>query len=174
MTVREVIKSSAELLCIDLTDKNIVNFIHCYNLVENELALDYLPLRAVEKVLIKENKIQYTDLKNKAVRILDIQSVLDRQNEEIKYKLFPEYIELAKNYNGHCFFVRYNYAPKEKAIDDNCDYSLMYEDILKYGVCSEYCLMQGDFEQSAIWSNKYKKAINMSYFSWKIKEIQNG
>lgn len=174
MKAREIIQLSAELLGIELTEENTDLLLHCYNLVENELAMDYIPLRAVDKVFIAENKIKYADLKNKPYRILDIQSVLEHQNEEIKYKLFPEYIELAKNYNGHCLYIRYNYIPKEKGVQDNCDYGLMLKDTLKYGICSEYCLMQGDYEQGAVWGNKYKNAVKIGWYMCKAKEIRNG
>lgn len=163
MKVREVIQLSAELLGIELTKENTEYLLRCYNLVENELAMDYIPLRAVDNVLIAENKIKYADLKNKPYRILDIQSVLDCQNEEIKYKLFPEYIELAKNYNGHRLYIKYNYVPKEKCLDDNCDYDLTLKDTLKYGICSEYCLMQGDYETASAFNEKYKKSILCIY-----------
>ena len=66
------------------------------------------------------------------------------------------------------------YLQYKQDIDDNCDYSLMYEDILKYGVCSEYCLIQGDFEQGAMWGEKYKNAVKIGWYMCKAKELQNG
>lgn len=164
MKVKEVIEKSAELLGIELTEENTATLLDCYNLVENELATDYFPLRTVDKVIINENKIKYAELKNKACRILNIQ---DFQNEEVKFKLFPEYIELAKNYNGHYFFVRYNYIPKKKAIKDNCEYDGKMQQVLKYGVCAEYCLIKGNFEQSYVWSEKYKSGIKERYLQRK-------
>ena len=160
MTVRKIIEESAELLGVELMDKNLEFWLNAYNNVEIELATDYFPLRTVDKVLIKENKIKYADLKNKAWRIIN---VLDFQNDEVKYRLYPEYIELKKNYNGHYFFVRYNYIPKEKVIDDNCDYDDRYKQVLKYGVCAEYCLMQGNFELASMFDNKYKDGIKEKY-----------
>lgn len=160
MTVKEVVELSAELLGIELTDENTEELLTCYNFVENELAMDYFPLRTLDMVLIKENEIKYADLKNKAWRIIN---VLDFQNDEVKYRLYPEYIELKKNYNGHYFFVRYNYIPKEKVIDDNCDYDDRYKQVLKYGVCAEYCLMQGNFELASMFDNKYKDGIKEKY-----------
>ena len=164
MTVRKVIEESAELLGVKLTDKNLEFWLNAYNNVENELSMDYFPLRAVDKVLIKENEIKYADLKNKAWRIIN---VLDFQYDEVKYRLYPEYIELKKNYNGHYFFVRYNYIPKEKAIDDNCEYDGRMEQALKYGVCAEYCLMEGNFELANVFSDKYKIGIKERYLKRK-------
>lgn len=160
MTVKEVIEKSAELLGIELTDENTESLLTAYKIVENELAFDYFPLRAVDKVLIKGKQIRYEELKNKAWRIMNVQ---DFQNDEVKYRLYPEYIELAKNYNGHYFFVRYNYIPKEKSIEDNCDYDGRYEQVLKYGVCVEYCLAQGNFELASIFNDKYKSLIKERY-----------
>lgn len=169
MTVKEIIEKSSELLGVELTDENTENFVRCYNLVENELAIDYFPLRAVDKVIIKDNKIKYADLKNKPSRILRVR---DFQNEEVKYRLYPEYLELKKNYNGHYFFVRYNYIPEEKTIDENCDYDCRYEQVFKYGICGEYCIMQGDYETASAFNEKYKKAIQEIYA--KRKRSDNG
>ena len=156
MTVKEIIEKSAELLGVELTDENTEKLLRCYNLIETELAIDYFPLRAVDKVIIKDNKIKYTDLKNKPSGIL---SVIDFQNDEVKYTICIEYLELKKNYNGHYFFVRYNYIPEEKTIDENCDYDCRYEQVFKYGICAEYCLMKGDYETASSFNEKYKKAI---------------
>ena len=160
MTVKEIIEKSAELLGVELTDENTEKLLRCYNLIETELAIDYFPLRAVDKVIIKDNKIKYTDLKNKPSGIL---SVMDSQNDEVKYMICIEYLELKKNYNGHYFFVRYNYIPEEKTIDENCDYDCSYKQVFKYGICEEYCLMQGDYEKASAFNEKYKNAIQEIY-----------
>lgn len=168
MKVREVIQLSAELLGIELTEENTNLLLHCCNLVENELATDYIPLRTVDKVLIKDNKIKYTDLKNKAYKIL---KVLDYQNDEVKYRIYPEYLKLKKNYNGYYFFVRYSYMPAEKKIGDNCEYDGRMEQVLKYGVCAEYCFMQGDYETASVFNEKYKRAIQERYAK---RRVNNG
>lgn len=169
MTVKEIIEKSAELLGVELTDENTETFVRCYNLIETELSIDYFPLRTIDKVLIKDNKIKYTELKNKPSGIL---SVRDFQNEEVKYTIYIEYLELKKNYNGHYFFVRYNYIPEEKTVDENCDYDCRYEQVFKYGICGEYCLMQGDYETASAFNEKYKKAILERYA--KRKRSDNG
>lgn len=169
MTVKEIIEKSAELLGVELTEENTENFVRCYNLIENELAIDYFPLRTVDKVLIKDNKIKYAELKNKPYRIL---KVLDYQNDEVLYRICTEYLDLKKNYDGSYFFVRYNYIPKVKTIYEKCDYDCRYEQVFKYGICAEYCLMQGDYETASAFNEKYKKAIQEIYA--KRKRSENG
>lgn len=167
MTVRKVIELSAELLGVELTEENTATLLDCYNLVENELATDYFPLRTVDKVLIKENKINYANLQRQAYRIM---GVCDENSKEVKYKIYPQYMTIDKKYNGKYCLVRYAYVPKEKKIDDISEFDEgMFKDTLKYGVCAEYCILQGDYEQSSLWTEKYKKEINMYWFKWKVK-----
>lgn len=167
MTVKEVIERSAELLGIELTDENMETLLKCYNIVENELAMDYFPLQIVNKVLIKENKIEYADLQRQACRIIGVH---DCDHKELKYKLYPQHIGFSKKDNGKYCFVRYCYIPQEKSMDCISDFDgSMFKDIFEYGVCAEYCIIQGDFKQVELWDKKYKKAINLIWFKWKTK-----
>ena len=167
MTVRKVIEESAELLGVELTDKNLGFWLNAYNNVENELSMDYFPLRAVDKVLITENKVKYGDLKRTAWRIMGVH---DCDNHELKYKLYPTYMAFAKKDNGKHCFVRYCYVPQEKTIDGISEFDEgVFKDILAYEVCSEYCIINGYFEQGKLWDDKYKKAINLIWFKWKTK-----
>ena len=167
MTVRKVIEESSELLGVELTDKNLEFWLNAYNNVENELAKDYFPLRTLDKVLITENKVKYGDLQRKARRIMGVH---DCDNHELKYKLYTTYMAFPKKDNGQNCFVRYCYVPQETTIDGISEFDEgLFKDILKYGVCAEYCLLQGDFEQAGLWTEKYKKEINMYWFKWKTK-----
>ena len=161
MTVKEIIEKSAELLGVELTEENTENFVRCYNLIENELAMDYFPLRAVDKVLIKDNKIEYDELQRQAFRIM---GVYDCNNKELKYKLYPKYIGFGKKENGKQCLVVYCYIPQEKTIYGISEFdSGMFEEVFKYGICGEYCLMQGDYETANAFYEKYKNAILERY-----------
>lgn len=161
MTVRKVIEESAELLGVEFTDKNLEFWLNAYNNVENELSMYYFPLRAVDKVLITENKVKYGDLQRQARRIM---GVYDCDHKELKYKLYPQHIGFAKKENGKYCLVRYCYIPQEKAVDGISDFDDgMFKDIFEYGVCAEYCLMQGNFELASMFDNKYKDGIKEKY-----------
>ena len=170
MTVKEIIEKSAGLLGVEPTKENTENFVRCYNLIENELAVDYFPLRAVDKVLIKDNKIKYDELQRKAFRIM---GVYDCNNKELKYKLYPKHIGFSKKENGKQCLVVYCYIPEAKTIDGISEFDKgMFEEVFKYGICEEYCLMQGDFETASVFNEKYKKAIQERYA--KRKRSDNG
>ena len=161
MTVKEIIEKSAEFLGVELTDENTEKLLRCYNLIETELAIDYFPLRAVDKALIKDNKIKYSDLQRQAWRIM---VVYDFTNKEVNYKLYPKYIGFSKKENGKQCLVLYCYIPQKKTIDDISEFDKgMFEEIFKYGICGEYCLMQGDYETASAFNEKYKKSIQERY-----------
>ena len=58
--------------------------ITCFNVVENELALDYLPLYQEEEMQSLTGKINYAMLKRTAVRILQ---VTDAEDNSLKFTI---------------------------------------------------------------------------------------
>ena len=66
------------------------NLLRAFNLVENELALDYLPLIAEEEVETTTGAIEYSAFSRSAVRILQI---TDAWGNELAFKLFPNYVK---------------------------------------------------------------------------------
>ncbi len=158
MKVSEVIELSALLLDIELTDDIRKDLVRCYNLVEQELATDYFPILEVEKFFHVKDKIYYKDFSRKPYMLKGIQ---DFHGDSVSFRLTPEYINLIKNYDGGTFFVKYYYIPEEKALYSNSTYGAEYISILKYGIASEYCLANGDFELAKIYSDKYKERIKL-------------
>lgn len=158
MKVSEVIELSALLLDIELTEDIRNNLVRCYNLVEQELATDYFPILEVDKFFHVEDKIYYKDFSRKPYMLKGIQ---DFHGDSVSFRLAPEYINLIKNYNGGTFFVKYYYLPEDKELYSNSTYGAEYISILKYGIAAEYCLMQSNFEQAKIYSDKYKERIKL-------------
>ena len=158
MRVSEVIELSALLLDIELTDDIRKDLVSCYNLVEQELATDYFPILEVDKFFHVEDKIYYKDFSRKGYMIKGVQ---DFRGDKVNYKLFPEYIALQKNYDGGTFFVKYYYIPEKKELYSHSTYGAEYVSILKYGIASEYCLANGDFDLAAIYNQKYKERIKL-------------
>ncbi|MBQ8374914.1 MAG: hypothetical protein IJX98_04995 [Clostridia bacterium] len=169
MTVKEIIVKAAELLGLsDLVEgyfssgsedgkKAVDALVGCYNLVESELAIDYLPLVCEDEVKTDTGAVYFTKLRKNASRIL---SVCDQNGNAVEWKLFPEYI-LAQ---AGKLVVRYAYAPTEKNLDDDGEYqSVASVRLFAYGVAAEYCLIAGLYEESAVWENKYRAAIQAAY-----------
>ncbi len=168
MTVKEVLYQAA--LLVGATDaatfldgsstagENEANvLLRCLNFVENEVALDYLPLCSEETFESETGVIPFEKLALAATRIV---SVKDESGNSVAFKSFPDYI---KTQPGKVT-VAYTYTPKEKALGDEMEYSrLASKRLFAYGVAAEYCLACGLYEEAAVWDKKYKEAIGAAY-----------
>lgn len=84
MTVKEAILLAADEIGVgervrayfennaETGKKETETLLRCFNIVENELALDYLPLYAEEEVFAETGAVRYAELTRPAVRILRV------------------------------------------------------------------------------------------------------
>ena len=132
--------------------------VRCFNLVENEVALDYLPLFAEDVVLTDSGRIAFSAFSENPVRIL---FVVDSDGNKVKFNLFPDHIRLEK---PAVYTVTYTYSPKKKGIDDESDFkTAVSERLFAYGIAAEYCTACGLYEEGAVWAEKYKDALKAAY-----------
>ncbi len=135
--------------------------------VENELALDYLPLTAEDEVITATGVIEYGDLAHSAVRIF---SVEDEWGKPLKYELFPDRL---KTVAGKVR-VFYAYAPSVKGVDDESEYqTAASERVLVYGMAAEYSLAIGELTAASIWDKKYKEGVQAAYRLHPCKKIRS-
>lgn len=141
--------------------------VRCFNIVESELAVDYLPLLFEEEFETETGVVYYSELARSVVRVV---KVTDAWGNEAPFKLFPEYL---KTQAGQVK-VRYTYAPREKTLSDSSDY-LLYASVrlFAYGIAAEYSLSCGYFEDAAVWDKKYKDAIAAVYRKKPCRKIQS-
>lgn len=169
MTVRDIVYTAARELGLyeevmryvedisDAGENNAEMLINCFNIVENELALDYFPLYTEEQVYNGTGKILYSQLSKTPVRIT---KVADSEGQEIEYGLYADHIKTKKG----AITVAYAYTPTKKGIRDTSDFVLQVsERLIIYGVLSQYCLAMGFCEQAAMWDTKYKESIETTY-----------
>jgi len=169
LTVNEILVLAAGELGVEEKVKNYLDgtneegksltegLLRCFNLVENEVALDYLPLYCEEDVESETGAIRFDELSRGAVRILRI---TDESGNKLPFKLFPEYVKT----QAGSVTVAYTYAPVKKAIGDDSDFVVQASPrLFAYGVASEYCLASGLFEEAAVWDKKYKDALAAAY-----------
>lgn len=132
-------------------------WLDCFNVVENELALDYLPLKAETTVRSETGVIAYSALGDDVVRVLRVR---DEWGNDVPFKLFPEYLRAQSG----TFSVTYAYTPKTKTFGENSDYTLFVSvRTFAYGMAAEYARREGAFEDAAFWEKKYKEAITAAY-----------
>ncbi len=165
MTVKEIVLLAAEELRIQAEVSSYLKtndsagkektqlLLNCFNLVENELALDYLPLTTTEKVQTSTGQVQFSALKNAPVRILKVEN---RQGEEVPFTLYPKYLTSEKGE----LLITYTYTPEPKTIHDESDFSgNVSARLMAFGMAAEYTMAMGEFQESGLWDKKYKDAI---------------
>ncbi len=128
-------------------------FLTCFNLVENELALDYIPLLKEEYLTAENGKIVYSDFSLDVVRIVRVR---DKNGASMPFSLFADYMQV----DGDGAYVTYAYTPKEKTFTGESDFTVgVSVRLMAYGVAAEYCMAMGLYEESAHWDKKYKEGI---------------
>ena len=143
MKVKEVINKCEDLLEVSSTKEELLA---AFNRVEQELALDYLPLYTTH--LCNATIVHYDEFEYEPVRVVEC---------NCRFKLYPTYIEAKETITE----VQYAYLPHKKELYDECSYGENVLDCLVYGVISEYLTSQGFYEEGYAWQCKYKKAISI-------------
>lgn len=142
--------------------------LRCYNIVENEIALDYLPLTAEEYVVGGTDRIQYTSFSRTPVSVI---SVTDERGNKLPYTVFPEYLSVP---DAGTAVVTYSYAPEQKALSGQTDYGAgLPERLFAYGVACEACVIGGAYDEATAWDKKYKDALMSAHSRNRPKVIRS-
>ena len=168
MTVKKVLALAAEHLARADLKKQLEEFpqdgtpagelaslLRCYNLVENELAVDYLPLKAEEVLEAEEHLIPWESF---AYAPAGVRAVLTA-GREIAFEPRKEGLFLPAKEQGKVT-VRYCYSPAPKEMDGESEfYGRVSARLLSFGTAREFCLSRGMFEEAKLWDSRYLAAV---------------
>ena len=168
MTVKEVIALAAGCLgreeLVSALDKEEVSeeeklefdaFLRAYNFVENEVALDYFPLKKEELFAPVEHKVSYTRFSSAPV---DVLKVTDGNGRTVEFEIRPTHIYLPEEQG--VVSVTYSYAPVQKSIEDSSEFSgKISARLLAYGVASEFSLVCARYQEAAMWEKRFRDAL---------------
>ncbi len=129
----------------------------CANIVLKEIATDYLPITIEEEAVVKEGRISYDAFSR---RVLEVLTVKDAKTEiKSVFRHTPSALEIA-NKDMKRAKVKYNYTPADIDLGEQCPVSpLVGVKTVAMGVCSEFCLIEGMYEQSVMFSERYKEDL---------------
>ena len=176
MKVKDIILTASSYLGVEEKVRDFIEhrvpsckegelLLRCYNLIEKEVAQDYIPLIIEETFQTETGAVYYNQFSEQAVRVIKTQ---DSYGNDIACTLFPEYLKT----QAGTIVIRYAYKPTDKTVDDDCAFDLrVSQSLLVYGVLTEYCLANGLFEESAVWDKKYKDAVAAAYRAKPAKRI---
>ncbi len=178
--VKDVLIAASELLGIaeetvgflsgeqsEVGERDVATLLNCFQTVESDLALNYLPLVAEEELVSPTGQVPYATLGENAIRILCVE---DEWGNSVKYERFPEYI---KTQAGK-LRVTYAYAPSAKTISGESDYKTeVTKGLFAYGVAAEYALAVGELEAAKAWDKKYKDAVKAAHRARPCKTLRS-
>ncbi len=168
MSIKDILKNAALLLgrenvidyCNGLTFnddtlRTVNNMTGLINLVISELACTYIPMVKRETVSTSNGKIYYKDLTENALKVL---GVYDTSGKEVHFEQNIEYLTI----NGSSVVVEYEYSPANYGIDDEIGYREkdVSACVLAYGLCAEFSISEGRFDQAVMWHKRYVDALS--------------
>lgn len=166
MKVREIAALAAENMgredlaveLANLTDGpswELKALLRCYNLVENEVAIDYFPLKQEECVLPQNGIIEFSSLARYPVEIYGVRG---GDGKEVAYRLHPAHLSLPEDTGA--VTVTYSYSPAQKDFSDESEFQgKISARLLAFGMAGEFCLSTARFNEAAVWQKKFQDAL---------------
>ena len=120
MKVKDIILTASSYLGVEEKVRDFIEhrvpfckegelLLRCYNLIEKEVAQDYIPLIIEETFQTETGAVYYSQFSEQAVRVIKTQ---DSYGNDIACTLFPEYLKT----QAGTIVIRYAYKPTDKTI----------------------------------------------------------
>ena len=170
MKVKDIIKTSATILSkenvvkylssedaeTDLVTLSEVNtFVTLLNTILEELASGYVAMVKTEN-LHGKTTISFKDLTEKAIKIIGF---YDANGQEIG---FSQYEDHAVVY-GYASTICYEYIPSSYGLNDVIGYTTEVTlSALANGLCAEFCITEGRYEEGVFFHEKFVSQIENS------------
>ncbi len=167
MTVKDILKIVCEFIeqneilskwnasiALNTYEQNTVDFlVKCFNLVNQEIASEYLPLLCTEAVDVENDFLDFSSLSNK---VLNIVSVEDENSMTLRYKKYPNSIKIF----GYAKSVTYNFLPEDLTISDDVSlFNGLTARVYAYGIASEFFLVKGMSSEAQIFEERFKQGL---------------
>ena len=127
-------------------------FMTAVNNVCEDLATQYSLLCYEET--FSGNKIKYSDLEYNIAKVIEVK---DPKGNKTKFYRSSDGLLFSKT---DTYTILYTYKPNK--ITGNTQiilYPIVPKAILACGVCAQYCIMDGLFDEAEMWESRYKEAL---------------
>ena len=167
MTVRDILK----LVCEFVGERDIAQkiensqelqereqqkidlMLNCFNLVNQEIASEYLPFLQKEEIDVKDGVLNFATLKNKVINVYEIKN---RFGLNLRFRNYPNFVEVF----GRGRWVVYSFLPEDKTLDEEVEmFCGLTGRVYAYGVASEYLLIDGVSDDAEIWEERFKESL---------------
>lgn len=133
-------------------ERDTESLLRCYNLTENEIALDYLPLCKTE-TLVSDGKILYSAFERSP---LEIESVRKSDGGKLPFRIAEDGVCVQSGEVS----VTYTYRPSVKAREDEAELDRKGDArLMALGTACEFSLMNGMFDAASLLDKRYRDAL---------------
>lgn len=164
MKLKEIIKSSCEVICLDdvlsaidsqeisqTVQAKIDKLIEYFNKVQDEMASEFIDVFATENVEAN-GEILFSNLSN---QILNVVYIKDKSGKKITFTCYPNKV----CFDGKSKEIKYTFVPEElDEISDDIVF-LAPKRIYAYGIAREYFLYDGLLDKAEYFENRFKDSI---------------
>lgn len=135
------------------------SLLRCYNLVENEIALDYIPLIEEERLQVVNGEVSFSRLRFSPV---EVKRVTDENGISVSFELLPDRLKVPER---ELFVtVRYTYSPPRKGWEEESAFDgKVSPRLMAQGIASEFCLSHGQFSEAAMWEKRYRESLRAAH-----------
>ncbi len=137
------------------------SLVKCFNLVNSEIASDYIPILKNEEIKPTDFKINFSEFSSSPYQIV---SVKDKNGRNVRFKVFDSYIMAFANIVN----VTYTTLPSAMALTSEFA-TVLPERVYAYGVAREFYFQQTLFDDADIWEERFKDALQV--FSRKKSDV---
>lgn len=129
------------------------SLVKCFNLVNSEIASDYIPILKNEVIKTKEFKVNFSELSFSPCQII---SVKDKNGRKVRFKVFDNYLIAFANVIN----ITYTTLPEEMTLTSEIT-STLPERVYAYGIAREYYFLQTLFDDADIWEDRFKNSLQV-------------
>ena len=127
------------------------SLVKCFNLINNEITSEYIPIIKRETIKTENFKIDFDKFSNKLLKII---SVEDKFGNKLKYKVIDDYVFVfAKTVN-----ITYSTVPQKYKLTDEFETNIP-ERVYAYGIAREFCFLQAMFDDGDLWEQRFKSSL---------------
>jgi len=150
---REDLKAEIDDLAGD-PEGELKSLLRCYRLVENEIALDYFPLKCTETVTLQNGAVEYAVFRHSPVRILRVTAA----GRDVPF--CTDALSLSVETDIPSVTVHYCYVPDAGEWTGDVPFGgAVSARLLSFGIACEFCLGAGQYSDAAMWEKRYREAL---------------
>lgn len=125
----------------------------CFNLVNQEIASDYLPFLTKESVDVSNGFFRFSDLSKNVINVYEVK---DRFGFCLNFKVISNCVETKKSAKS----VVYSFLPEQLGFEDEIEFfNGLSARVYAYGVASEFLLLSGLSGDAEVWEERYKESL---------------